>query len=74
MCLRDLLSNEQVAELKALAKQTIPKNPVVVTRKHGTTTHDGNVPFIKSRRVVLIPDVNFPHEMNKIGVVRISHA
>ena len=56
MTLKDFVTPEELAEIKAFAKAVKALHKVTVTKRKGTTTHDGNKPFIMSERDVFLND------------------
>jgi len=63
---KSVVTPEQLAQMKAMTVQAPHK--VTVTKRHGTTTPDGNVPFVMSERVV------FLRAMDKLNVIRKTYA
>ena len=54
MTIKDCVTPEQLSQMKDMAVQAPHK--VTVTKRHGTTTPDGNVPFVMSERDVFLND------------------
>ena len=66
MTFKYFVNPEQLAQMKSMTVQAPHK--VTVTKRHGTTTLDGNVPFVMSERVV------FLRAMDKLKVIRKTYA
>lgn len=56
MTFKDFVTPEQFSEMKAMTKAVKALHKVTVTKRHGTTTPDGNKPFIMSERDVFLND------------------
>ena len=56
MTLKDFVTPEELAEIKAMTKAVKTLHKVKVTKRHGTTTPDGNEPFVMSEREVFLND------------------
>ena len=63
---KSVVTPEQLSQMKDMAVQAPHK--VTVTKRHGTTTPDGNVPFVMSERVV------FLRAMDKLKVIKKTYA
>jgi len=59
---KSVVTPEQLLQMKAIAKTVEALDKVKLTRRSGTTTHDGNKPFIVSESVVFL---------NEMGVKRV---
>ena len=62
MTIKDCVTPEQLSQMKAMTKAVKSLHEVKKTRRSGTTTHDGNKPFIVSESVVFL---------NEMGVKRV---
>ena len=62
MTFKDFVNPEQLAQMKAMTKAVKALDKVKVIERRGTTTHDGNVPFVMSERDVFL---------NELGVKRV---
>ena len=62
MTFKNFVTPEQFSEMKAMTKAVKALDEVKLTRRSGTTTHDGNKPFIVSESVVFL---------NEMGVKRV---
>lgn len=59
---KSVVTPEQLLQMKAMTKAVKALDKVKLTRRSGTTTHDGNKPFIVSESVVFL---------NEMGVKRV---
>jgi hypothetical protein len=53
---KSVVTPEQLLQMKAIAKTVEALDKVKVIERRGTTTHDGNVPFVMSERDVFLND------------------
>lgn len=59
---KSVVTPEQLSQMKAMTKAVKALDEVKLTRRSGTTTHDGNKPFVVSESVVFL---------NEMGVKRV---
>jgi len=59
---KSVVPPELLSQMRAIAKTVKALDEVKLTRRSGTTTHDGNKPFIVSESVVFL---------NEMGVKRV---
>lgn len=53
---KSVVPPELLSQMKAMTKAVKALHKVTVTKRHGTTTHDGNEPFVMSEREVFLND------------------